>query len=200
MQISIETNFPQVAKALRQFGTDIADKATVRALNRTIEQARTRMSREIRVEYVIPAQKVKDVLRIKRASIKGGALSVEAVLFVTSKSGRSFNLINFGARQTARGVTIKVKRGGPRKLIRNAFIANEGRTVFARVPGTKMPRRRWGGQHGEAIEPVQTIGIGQMFNTRRINQRVVELINQKFPELFERELRFYANKAGVFTP
>lgn len=200
MQVRIETNFPQVAAALRQFGSDVTDKATVRALNRIIEQARTRMSREIRAEFVLPAAKVREALRIKRASFAGGVLSVEAVLFVSSTSKRSMNVINFAARQTAQGVTVKIKRSAGRRLIRNAFIANQGRTVFERVPGTKMGSRKWGGQHGERIKPVQTIDVPQMFNTRKINEAVVQAIRQTSPVVFERELRFYAQKAGVFTP
>jgi hypothetical protein len=202
MQISIDTNFPQVAKALRQFGTDIADKATVRALNRTIEQARTRMSREIRAEYAIDARSVRERLKIKRAFIYGSRRSIEAALYVTPGRGRSLNVIRFTARQTAQGVSVRIRKAGGRKLLRGAFIANAGRTVFFRLPGTEMTTkpRKWGGQHDDQLKPVSTIDVGQMFNAKRINAAVVAAIEDIFPRVFERELAFYAKKAGVFTP
>ena len=189
MKLTIETNFPQVQRALDGLRRDVADKATVRALNATIAQARTQMSREIRREYMVNTRFVNERLRIKRATFFGGRLGLEAVLEAQDKP-RSANLIRFNAKKSRDGVTVKIKRGGPRKLVRNAFIANKGRTVFTREPGTKMASRRYGGKHGERIAPVQTIDIPQMFNTRRINAAVVAAMEARFPAIFQRELAF----------
>lgn len=183
MRFSIETNFPEVERDLQGLREDIAGPATVRAVNRTLEQARTAMSREIRAEFNLPARKVNEALNIRRATFKGGRYSIEGVLESPSKRGRSLNLINFAARQTARGVTVQIKRGGPRKLIPGAFIANDGRTVFRRVGEKRLP-----------IQALQTIDVAQMFNTKRVNARVLQFIDAKFPEIFTREVRYYTDR------
>ncbi len=186
MQISITTNFPQVQAKLDSLSKDIAQKALVRSVNATMAIAKTAMSREIRQEFVLPAAKVNAALVVKRASFRAGLFGVEATLESPSKRGRSLNLINFGARETARGVTFKIKRGGPRQLIPGAFIASAGRTVFIRTGKPRLP-----------IKALQTIDVAQMFNTQRINARVVKTLEDRFPQIFEREAAYYLRKAGL---
>lgn len=148
------------------------------------------MVREIRTEYAVQASYVRDRLRIKRATFFKGVLNVEAVLDVQDKP-RSANLIRFTARRTAAGVSVKIKRAGGRKVVRGAFIGNKGRTVFERIPGTRMASREKGGaKHSERIKPMQTIDVPQMFNARRINAAVMAVMRAKFPAIFERELAY----------
>ncbi len=189
MKLTINTNFPQVQRALDNLREEVAAKAAARAVNATIAQAKTEMSRQIRQEYVVDARFVRERLRIKRATFFKGVLAIEAVLSADEKP-RSANLIRFVARRTKAGVSVKIKRAGARKVVRGAFIGNKGRTVFERVPGTKMPSRKWGKTHGEQIKPVQTINVPQMFNARRINAAVVAAMRAKFPPIFERELAY----------
>lgn len=183
MKITISHNFPDVQRQLDRLHEDVAKQALVRAVNRTMEQAKTAMSREIRGEFNIAASKVNAALRITKASYRGGLFTVQATLESPTKRGRSLNLINFGARQTSKGVTFKVKKSGGRKLIPHAFIANDGRTVFIRVGKERLP-----------IKALQTIDVAQMFNTKRINARVVTTMKAKFPEVFAREAKFYTDR------
>ena len=178
MQLSIETNFPEVQRQLDLLAAEVGSKATARALNRTIELARTAMSREIRDEFVLDARYVRDRLRIKRATFYAGVLALQATLEAQAKP-RSANVIRFGARQVAAGVSVKIKRGGGRKVIKNAFIGNKGRTVFRRVGKERLP-----------IEAVRTIDVAQMFNTKRINAKVIDTIKARFPEVWARELAY----------
>jgi len=184
MRISIQTNFPEVQKQLDGLRREVAQQATARALNRTIEQAKTAMSKEIRSEFVLPAATVNQSLMISRARFKGGQLGLEATLSSISQPGkRSLNLAHFQARQTARGVTFKIKRGGPRQLIPGAFLINGGKTVMIREGKKRLP-----------IKALQTINVSQMFNTKRINATVVQVINDRFPAIFQREAKFYSDK------
>lgn len=183
MKLSITHNFPEVQAQLKQLQADVARQATSSALNKTIAIAKTAMSREIRQEFVLPASKVGDSLRISKASATGGSLRLEAGLYPVNKKGRSLNLSNFQARQTAKGVTFKVKRNGPRQLIPGAFLINQGGTVMIRIGKQRLP-----------IKALQTIDVSQMFNTKRINAKVVETIKARFPEIFEREARFYTDR------
>lgn len=196
MQISIKTNFPDVQRKLVALHAEVAGKAMASALNKTVAQAKTAMSREIRAEFNLSASKVNQALRITKARASGGRFTLEAVLESPSKRGRSLNLINFAARETARGVTVKIKKGGPRKLIRGAFIANEGRTVFIRSgePKRRMSRGFNAGKLREPLKARQTIEVANMFNTKRINAKVLRFIEAKFPQLFAHEAKFFTDK------
>jgi hypothetical protein len=184
MQITIKTNFPDVQRQLDALQQDVAQQATARALNRTVEQAKTAMSKEIRAEFVLPASTVNQSLFIGRASYKGGQLGLQASLSSISQRGkRSLNLAHFQARQTSRGVTFKIKRDGSRQLIPGAFLINGGKTVMIREGKKRLP-----------IKALQTINVAQMFNTKRINARVLQVINDRFPTIFEREAKFYTDR------
>lgn len=182
MQLSIKTNFPDVARQLASLQKDVATQATARALNRTVEQAKTAMSREIRAEFVLPAAKVNQSLRINRAKA-GAAFLLQASLESPAKRGRSLNLANFAARQGKKGVSFKIKRTGQRVTIPGSFLINGGKTVMIRVGKKRLP-----------IKALQTIDVAQMFNTKRINAKVVNLIKDRFPEIFAREAKFYTDR------
>ena len=188
MKIVVRTNFPDVQRALERLRDDVASKVMARAINRTMDQAKTAMSKENRAEFNVSAATVRERLRIKRASFRGGALGLSADLSAGGR--RSANVIRFGAKQYGQGVSVKIKKRGARKTIKGTFIGNKGRTVFERVPGTTMRSRKGGGKHAEQIKPVQTIDVPQMFNTRRINAAVVAAMRARFPAIFERELAY----------
>lgn len=183
MKFTMTNNFPDVQRQIEALREDIARKATASAVNKVVAQAKTAMSREIRAEFNISAGKVNESLRVTRATAKGGLLNIEATLDSPRKRGRSLNLINFSARQTAKGVTFKIKRNGPRKLIPGAFLGNEGRTVFIRVGKRRLP-----------IKALQTIDVASMFNTKRVNAKVLAMIEAKFPEVFANEVKFFTNR------
>ena len=171
MNINIRTNFPDVAAALARLEQSIASQVLARALNKAVEQARTQMSRQIRSEFNLTAGYVRERLRIKRAFAKGGQFSLSAELIGGDGRRRSANVIAFNARQLPGGVSVVIRKGN-RKTIKGSFIGNKGRTVFKRVGKARLP-----------IQPVRTIDVAQMFNTRRINAAVVAAINGKFPEI-----------------
>jgi hypothetical protein len=181
MRLVIEHNFPEVAKKLEALREDIGAKAAARAVNATVAQARTAMSKEIRSEFNISPAKVREKLFIKRATFKGGVLGVEGALEsrAVGDKRRAINLINFSAKKDVRGVSVRIKKGNGRKTVRGTFIGNKGRTVFERVGKERLP-----------IRPKQTIGVPQMFNTRRINAAVVAAMKMRFPAIFERELAY----------
>lgn len=196
MQITITHNFPQVQMALNQLRTDIAEKAMASALNKVIAQAKTAMKREIVAEFNIAPAKVEAALRINKAVAGRGQIRMQASLESPSKRGRSLNLINFveksvslaQARKRSKAGTlnqlfVQIKRRGGKKALGSAFIGNKGRTVFVREGKSRLP-----------IKAMQTIDVAQMFNAKRINAKVVQLIREKFPDVFANEARFYTNK------
>ncbi|MES2887304.1 MAG: phage tail protein [Pseudomonadota bacterium] len=179
MQLNIQNNFPAVAQALARLQREVADKVTARALNATVAQARTAMSKAIRDEYAVNTGFLKDRLVVRKASFRNGQVRLTAELIGGDGKKRSANLIHFSARQTGLGVSVKVKKAGSRKLLKGAFIGNSGRTVFKRVGDKRLP-----------IKPGQTVDVPQMFQTKKVNAQVVRLIEEKFPTIFTRELQY----------
>lgn len=190
MKLSVSTNFPQIQRQLDAMRQDVANKAVSSALNKVAAQAKTAMSREIRGEFNISTLTVNQSLRVRRASAGRGRFQLEAELSSISQPGkRSLNLAHFAPRQTRQGVSVKIRRRGPRTLIRGAFMINGGATVMIRSGARRLP-----------IEARQTINVGQMFNTRRINAKVVQLIEARFPAIFANEARFFTerfNRSGA---
>lgn len=195
IKLTIKTNFPEAQRKLEALRRDIAERATVSAINKTAAQAKTQMTREITGEFNIKSSKVKESLRVIRARYVGGQANIQARLESPSRKGRSLNLINFEARKTVKGVTVKIKKSSGRKLLTGGFIANKGRTVFVRKGGVMPSRSKYAGtKHAEEIKALQTIEVAQMFNTKRINSKVVKFIEAKLPEVMENEMRFFVSK------
>ncbi len=197
MRIDVRDNFSEVQRALRQTQKDIAEKAMARALNRTAEQGNTQMVRAIAKEFNIAQADVRSKITVSRAHPgKGGAFLTVDLKALQSKRGRGFNVIRFLEKSTSLAQAKKrkkagtidqlhfqIKRSGGKRIIKGAFIGNKGRTVFMREGKERLP-----------IKAVTTIDIPQMFNTKRINQRVVRFMVDKFPSVLQRELEFYTRK------
>lgn len=184
MQIDIRTNFTQVADSLRRVQDDLAAQVLARTLNVVVAQAQTAMSREIRQEFNLSASYVRDRLRVRKAFARAGQFALSAELIGGDGKRRAANVIRFSRGQGQRGVKVAIRKGRA-KEIAGAFIGNKGRTVFRRTGASRLP-----------IEPVRTIDVAQMFNTQRINRRVLAVIEQRFPVVFERELRFALARFG----
>jgi len=191
--ISVRNNFPAVAAKLDRLSLDVGNKAVVRAINKTIDQGKTQMARQISREFRVSVGTAKDRLKVYKASARGGAFRFVATLEATKRGpGRSMNLIAFvtkgmvskasskrsGRTDLAGQLQFQIKRGGGKKAIKGAFVGNQGRTVFIRTGKDRLP-----------IKALNTIDIGQMFNTRRVNKVVKQVMLDKFPANFERELR-----------
>ena len=194
MQLSIKTNFPDIAKQLATLQSDVRTKALTSAVNKTVEQAKTQMVREITSEFNVQAGYVRDRLNIRRASFKAGELGIEATLLGSGK--RSANLIRFmekfvtlaQSRKRAKAgdlsqLRFKIKKAGGMRVITGAFIGNQGRTVFIRTTNKRLP-----------IKALSTVDVPGMFNTRRINNKVVAAMKDKFPVIFQREAAYYTSK------
>lgn len=194
--ISIRNNFPKVAAQLDRLAKDVGDKAMVRALNETVRQGKTAMARQISKEFRVTVGQAKDRLDVYYARAKGGAVKFNARLLATRPGGlhandwRGMNLIHFvtgGApTRNKKGklaqLKFQIKRTGGRKSIPGAFVATNrktgGKAVFIRESKARMP-----------IKTLTTIDIPQMFNTRRVNSVIRDVMRARFEINFQRELR-----------
>lgn len=115
-------------------------KALSRALNKTTTGVRTDMVSLIRKDYNYKAAAIRSRIKINRATYAQLSASVIS-------SGRDVHLTDVtGTRQTAKGVSVNVKKSTGRKLIPRAFIrgVKSGKQiVFRRAEiGGKMVGRK----------------------------------------------------------
>ena len=194
VQLSIKADFAGIQRELAALRDDVGRRALASALNKTVAKARTQMQRAIAREYAVTVAYVRGRLRIRKA-YASGRLSLSAELAASNAKGRSANIIAFversvslaQARQRARDgslrtLRVRVKRGATKPLP-GAFIGNKGRTVFKRTGRARLP-----------IEPVRTIDVPQMFNTKRIRDVVLAAIRTELPRIFASEARFYVRR------
>jgi hypothetical protein len=191
MKLNIRPDFARAQRYLALVPVALREKAAARAMNRAIETGRTRMTRAIGAEFRVPAATVRERLSLRRASAARGRLSLEATL--AAKGKRSFNVLRFLERSvtlaaakrrrkagTLNRLFVQIKRGAGRKpLPEGSFVqtARGGTAVFRRV----------GGKGSRRIEPINTIAVPQMFNTRRVKQIVVRAIREVFARRFQHE-------------
>jgi minor tail protein Z (GPZ) len=179
--ISIKNDFKDVAKQLSRLQTKVQQKVVPAALNKVAKKAKTEMTRAITSEFAIKADEVRSRLRILRAGKSFDKWAASLDPFAKNKRGRSLNLIRFleksvslseGKKRKKAGsqgdLRFQIKRIGGKKIIKGAFIGNRGRTVFIREGDERLP-----------IKALSTIDVPQMFNTRRINDRVVAKIRRE---------------------
>ncbi|EYC52892.1 hypothetical protein AZ34_11920 [Hylemonella gracilis str. Niagara R] len=206
IKIGVQFNVKQVQDQVGRLKADLQDKVIAQALGKTAEKARAEMTRQITREFAIKAKDVRPSIYIDRPRM--GKVSMITIKAFPSKKGkRSRNVMLFGARpapgsekrrvkvklpdgrwvmrvvSVGGGVSVKIRKGESRKVIKGAFIGNKGRTVFMREGDGRLP-----------IKGVQTIDVPQMFNTKRINEAVVRKILQDFPRELNRLVAYRLSK------
>lgn len=195
--VSVRINLDGPRRVLNDLQKNLGDKAVISALNKAAAQAKTQMSQAIRADYNISAAMVKDRLRIARAQ-RRDVVTFQAKLIGNPESGggkRSMNLVHFleknaGVKAYKRGtggrldqLRFKVKRSGGKNTLKGAFIGNKGRTVFIREGKSRLP-----------IRAVRTIGVPQMFSTKRNVGKVTQWLNVNLPRIAESEILYYLSR------
>lgn len=137
MKATVKLDQRQLLKNIAVLTRD-SEKYVARALNRTASGTQTDTVKQIRIDLNLKAKDIRDTMKIAKASKQKQTASV-------ASSGARVPLIDFGARQTKKGVTVKVKRSGDRFLIKHAFLATMPtghRDVFFRKkPPDTDPKR-----------------------------------------------------------
>ena len=179
MEVKVNSNFK---KALRDIGNvprKYVQKAMVTALNKVGAEVFTQAKRELRDATGLKAGVV--AKKIKKDKARKG----DETYSIHIKS-RYLNVIEFGARQTKRGVSAKV--WGKRKVYRGAFIGS-GRNSGKQLVFKKSKRnpKRIEAVHGASLpREFERQGMAKLFNKK---------IKTRFPILFKRALEFHLMKA-----
>ena len=114
-----------------------APKAITAAINRTLTTGRSRVVKRVTGIVNLKARDARDVIGTRKATYS----TLEGSIRLSRKA---IPLINYGARQTKKGVSVAVRKGEGRKVIPHTFLATmrSGHTgVFERKPGSKHVRR-----------------------------------------------------------
>lgn len=189
IQIRIETSLPRVFAEARRLPVEVAAPAMRRALDRTMVTGRRAMADAIHAEYNLRKGEIRAKLNVAKPRVSSNGLEIEARLYATGR--RAMNLVRFVVgdrtknRRRGRHISIRVKRGGPKKVMRGAFLMPTG----GKGGGMFLARRL--GKARLPVEPLQVIDVPQMFNARRLNARVVRTIERALAERWDREARFY---------
>lgn len=183
MQIDVRDNIDQVLASMHSYRQDVVEKAVVAALNRCVQMARTDASRELRAEgYAIKARAIKAAASVRKAA-------TGHLVAVLSISRKPIALIEFAARQTNTGVSVKVHKA--RKVIRHAFIAKmpSGHLgVYMRKDGSRHVYRRQAGKVVSSQLPIRELygpSVGGMYGNARVQAAMARSIAANF----ERRLR-----------
>ena len=92
-----------------------ANKATSRAINTTLGGVKTDLKTLIRKDYKHKAGPIAKRIKITKSTFA-------RVTGVVESKGRPFNFIDIqGVSQTTKGVTVQIKKDGPRTLFKSAF-------------------------------------------------------------------------------
>lgn len=192
--VTVRVNVDGLRRKLNAIEKHLGDNAVVSALNKTAAQAKTRMSELIRADYNISAALVRERLRIRKAQ-RSGIATFTALLIGNPETGgqrRSMNLVHFleknaTAKAFRRGKNLRldelrfhVRKTGGKQRLPGAFIGNKGRTVFIRTSAGRLP-----------IKAVRTIGVPQMFNTKKNITEIKAWIEANLPRILDSEVKHY---------
>lgn len=197
--LTIKSDFKNVQASLAKLSRDIEGRVISAALNKVAAKAKTEMTRAITSEFNLKAAEVSSRLRIVRANRNVKNWRVILDPFASgrgfARKGTTMNLIRFveksvtlaeGRRRAKKGTKnqlhFQIKKTGGRVMLRDVFIATSKKTggtaVFQRLGKERTP-----------IQAKQTIDVPQMFNTKRINARVMARIKQEIPIEFNRAIK-----------
>jgi hypothetical protein len=197
LNVSVRSNLLQVAAQFDRIADNSLNLAAMRALNRAATTVRKEASSEIRKVYNLTAAVAKAQMKITRAT----KYSLEAV--VTAK-GKPIGLIDFSARQTARGVTVKVRRDSGRKLIPHAFVAagrGGGEQVFLRVvPGTEKTTRLYREKRVRRkgsdlpIVALKSVSVARALVSKAVFAALKRVAQSEFVKNFNSEMKYELSK------
>lgn len=166
----MEIEFRELLNRLKDAPLKIKRDAIRNAMNRAVQQGRTAASRAIRADYAYKASTVNASFKVHLANNTNGSAALQS-------KGRRVRLIDMGARQTAKGVSVRVSKR--RKLIRGAFIAtmkSGHRGVFIRLTKKSLP-----------IKEMYTIGVPEAFRAKPVMNATTEKMEQSFYKRLEHE-------------
>lgn len=166
-------------------------KVVVRAQNRVLMGMRTEVVKDVRSEYRAPAAEIRRGMSVRRASTR------DMTARLTVKGRMSIELVNFSARETRRGVSVRVLRRSRAAVIRpggsQGILATKKRQVsatfiakghvLARVKDKDHPIILWGPNFMSAFSKPELRAQLQREAERRFAERLHAEANHELAKL-----------------
>ena len=134
IDISLDKNQLKGVESMLRDIKNGAKKAHVTAINKTLTTTRVQVRKRIGQDINLAAKRINQELDIEKANYS--KISGRFVAYCAP-----IGLINFGANQTAKGVTYKIYKSGGRQFLKHAFIAESkgANNVWWRGNRASMP-------------------------------------------------------------
>jgi len=160
---SVTVNPADVAKVQALLG-DLKSKyksVMTTSINKTLTTVRTQATARIGNELNLKAARIKKDFTMQKANFSDMSGAIRA-------TGEPVGLVQFGAKQTLKGVSVKVLRSSSRTVVKHAYIAARGGKEHVywrknRMPGTgkwpvgKKTRVRWSTVSPRYKRPVERL-------------------------------------------
>lgn len=196
IHVDIRTNVDQILADVVELTAQIKSKATIRALNLAATKIKTEAGREVRKIYNIKLGAITKATTINKAH-RDQAVPRAQVKF----AGRPISLIEFSARAVnpwnkpgrkkrkhGGGVSVQVKVGGSRRIVKHAFITTTKagyRGVFLRESIDGAPKVKGGEQtYRDRIVTLRSISLPKAVR----NEIVMGAIRTVATQTFESEV------------
>jgi hypothetical protein len=194
ISVNVSSNIKDVSARFGRLTEAVTDRAVVRALNRSLDRANTVTNQQIRKVYNVKPPAVTSALRKQRAFRK--AINTEAVLKI---EGVRIALHEFQARErTVRvgrrryyGVSVKVLKGGQRKVVKGGFMV----TVGGSLAGSRGIFRRKGAAR-YPIEFVRSVSIPRTFRNDAVLRVVKAEARETFVKNYIQQVRFLTGRSS----
>ena len=192
----------ETVKKLEGLKQEIAEKATMSAINKTATQTRNYAVRLIRKEYLLSSGDLKDKITIVKANKK----RLEARV-ISIRGNGSLLITKYSARMTKKGLSVKVKRSGKRVVVKDAFLTPDGKPLkrtgeknyVAKKGYWAGKRHKRGPMQGQPILRQKTKAlygptVADIFGYDLIYDELIKFSRVKLVEVFMNELKFYTKK------
>jgi len=163
-------------KVLAALNPRATGKALARTLNEVGSELKTSTVKDVRTTYNVKASGLKRKLKTTNATYHNLKWTMDV------PADKRINIINFGARKVRTGVSIKIMNKGSRKVIKGAFIANSGKTVFQRKGKERLP-----------LKTVTSMSPSQMIS-KALKDRKIDEAMRKVPNKFQKNFDFYITR------
>ena len=179
--VELEGNAEELARVLRDYGEEIFDTAKTRAINKTMEQGRTQIRREVSRAVGVPIKLLDRRIRLHRANKRRS----EARLFIGTVPVAVAEGEKYQKYKSLKRGGVSYSGPGGRVRRKDAFVATmpSGHTgVFTR--------------RGKARIPIDKVSIPISAAARRAAHMYMNnVVPQKFPQLLDHELQFRTKRA-----
>ena len=176
--MELELNLIGLDAVKRMLDPKLIKKAEPRAINKTAQMGRTAQSKEIRRVYTIKAKRLNEEFEKVSGPNRATVSKPRAIIRARKLTKRNPGLQHYGAKQTKKGVSYRVRKDKGRQRLPRAFtaaMARGGEGVFVRTGIKRLPIVRKTGP--SVVQTMERVGI----------EPIKQSVKKNFPRLFWHE-------------